>query len=168
MNRPLMMKFSVPDDPELLRAFGVVSIRHAHLDYTLRMTIKALAETTPQEALDATAFQGSAMLRDRIDKLAKSRPGEGTALIRLQAILERCRRVTERRNELTHSVIARNLDMQAASHEPQFRTHDHNWKALPTLDDLGAVVRDIDSLIAELNTARVGGFISEALERKAK
>jgi hypothetical protein len=39
---------------------------------------------------------------------------------------------------------------------------------LPTLDDLSAVVREIDSPIGELNETRVGGFITEALECKPK
>jgi hypothetical protein len=77
----------VPEDPDLLRALATVGIRHTHLDHMLRMTIKTLTNVTPREALDATSVTGSAALRKRIWKLAKTRIGDGTALVRLEALL---------------------------------------------------------------------------------
>ena len=105
-----MITFHVPEDKALLAAFGEVALRHEHLNHILRMTIKTLAKLRPQEALDATAYDGSRQLRERIRKLARPRLGEGEALLKLEAILERCRRVTERRNELTHGIWAKELD----------------------------------------------------------
>jgi hypothetical protein len=97
-----MMVFHVPEDPEWLKAFGRVSVVHTHLDHIMRMLIKSLANVTVEVALNATDTEGSAVLRDRIKKLAKQRLGEGAALLGVQDIVERCRRVTERRNSLIH------------------------------------------------------------------
>jgi hypothetical protein len=87
------MVFHVPEDPEWLKAFGRVSVVHTHLDHILRMLIKTLANVTVEVALNATDGEGSAALRDRIKKLAKQRLGDGAALLGLQDIVERCRRV---------------------------------------------------------------------------
>jgi hypothetical protein len=104
-----MVTFHIPEDPALLAAFGTVGLRHSQLDHMLRMTIKSLSGVSIPEAMDATMFQGSKMLRSRITKLAKSRLGEGKAFIQLQALLERCRRATEKRNALIHNVWAREM-----------------------------------------------------------
>ena len=72
----------------------------------LRMTIKTFAGIEVNEALDATAFEGASLLRERVRKLAKQRLGEGQALLKVQAFVERCRRATEKRNEYVHSVWA--------------------------------------------------------------
>ncbi len=66
-----MMMFHVPEDPALRAAFGEVALRHEHLSHILRMTIKTLAGLEVNDALDATAFDGASLLRDRIRKLAK-------------------------------------------------------------------------------------------------
>ena len=74
-----MMMFHVPEDPGLLAAFGEVALRHEHLSHILRMTIKTFAGIEVNEALDATAFEGASLLRERVRKLAKQRLGEGQA-----------------------------------------------------------------------------------------
>ena len=99
-----MMMFHIPEEPEILGTVGAITLRHSHLDHILRMTIKTLGGVSIEQALDATAFEGSEALRQRIRKLAKRKLGEGKALIQLQALLERCRRATARRNELVHNI----------------------------------------------------------------
>jgi hypothetical protein len=158
---PKMMSFHIPEDSNLLGALGLVSLRHAHLDYILRMTIKSVAGVSIGEALDATAFAGSRALRERIQKLARSRLGEGPALLKLQAILERCRRVTDKRNEWIHSIWAREIDG-----DPMLRTTDHNWTAPPTAADLESLADEISRLTNELNAARLDGFLDDALKQK--
>jgi hypothetical protein len=64
------------------------------------MTIKSLSGITVEEALKATAFHGSKQLRDRIDKLARQGLGEGAALLKVQALIETCRQLTDRRNRI--------------------------------------------------------------------
>jgi hypothetical protein len=104
------------------------------------MTIKTLADLRPNEALDATAYDGSRQLRERIRKLAHQRLGEGQPLLKLQAILERCRRATDRRNDLMHGIWAQEVDGQ-----PMRRGSDNSWYPLPTVTDLKACLRDSNS-----------------------
>ena len=158
-----MIAFHVPDDATLLAAFGEVALRHEHLNHILRMTIKTLARLRPDEALDATAYDGSRQLRDRLRKLASQRLGEGEALLKLQALLERCRRATERRNELMHGIWAKELDG-----EPMRRGQDQRWHPLPTAEDLKALANEIWVLTDELNSARLDGFLSEALAKRGE
>lgn len=156
-----MMTFHVPEDKELLAVFGEAALVHEHLNHILRMTIKTLAQLTPEEALDATSYDGSRQLRERIRKLARQRLGEGEPLLKLQALLERCKRATEKRNELVHCVWAKELDG-----EPQRRGPAHEWQPLPTIKELFALVKEIQELTATLNAARLEGFLSEALTKR--
>ena len=153
-----MISFHIPEDRELLAAFGEVALRHEHLNYVLRMTIKTLANLGIEEALDATAYDGSRQLRDRVRKLARKRFGESEALLKLQALLKRCERATEGRNELMHGIWAKELDG-----EPLRRTEKHEWHPLPTAGELNALASELKGLLEELNTARLEGFIFEAL-----
>lgn len=158
-----MMMFHVPEDKDLLAAYGELSLRHEHLTHILRMTIKTLARLEVSEALDATAYDGATRLRDRIKTLAKQRLGEGEALLKLQAILERCKRATEKRNDLIHSVWGKELDG-----EPFRRGNDHSWQPLPTVDELKTLGEEILKLTESLNHARLTGFLAEALVKPTK
>ena len=161
MSRKITLQ--LPTDRELLAAFGEVALRHEHLNHILRMTVKTLADLRPDEALDATAYDGSRQLRKRIHKLARQCLGEGPPLLKLQAVLERCGRVTDKRNELMHWIWAKELDGT-----PMRRGPDHKRYPLPTLDDLKRLSCDIQSLTTELNLARLQGFLSKALVRRDK
>ena len=152
------MMFHVPSDMGLLAAIGEVALRHEHLNHILRMTIKTLARLEVDEALDATAYDSSSQLRERIRKLARQRLGEGEPLLKLQALLERCKRATEKRNDLIHSVWGQELDGV-----PARKGSSPDWKPLPTAPELHGLAEDIMRLTGELNEARLGGFIQEAL-----
>lgn len=156
-----MMMFHVPEDKELLAAYGELSLRHEHLTHILRMTIKTLAGLEVSEALDATAYDGAARLRDRIKTLARQRLGEGPALLKLQAILEQCKRATERRNDLIHSVWGKELDG-----EPFRQGSDQSWQPLPTVKELKTLGEEISVLTNTLNEARLMGFLAEALAKR--
>ena len=82
-----MMTFHVPDDPELLAALGAVTLRQEHLNHILKMTIKSIANITVAEAVDATQYEGSRSLRERVRKLARQKLGEGEPLLKLQAMI---------------------------------------------------------------------------------
>ncbi len=153
-----MVYFDIPADREILAAFGEVTLRHEHLNHILRMTVKTLARLSVDEALDATARDGSAHLRDRIRKLGRQRLGEGEPLLRLQALIERCGRATDRRNDLVHSVWAKELDGETVR-----RNSAQGWQAVPTVEELRSLAAEIVSLTAELNKARLEGFLHEAL-----
>jgi hypothetical protein len=156
-----MMMFHIPEEQDLLAAYGELSLRHEHLTHILRMTIKTLARLEVAEALDATAYDGAARLRERIRTLARQKLGEGEALLKLQAILERCKRATEKRNDLVHSVWGKELDGA-----PFRRGNDHTWLPLPTVEELKAVGDEIRLLTETLNDARLFGFLAEALAKR--
>jgi hypothetical protein len=156
-----MMWFHVPEDKDLLAAYGELSLRHEHLTHILRMTIKTLARLEVSEAMDATAGDGAAQLRDQIKTLARQRLGKSEALLKLQAILERCKRATEKRNELIHSVCAKELDG-----EPFLQRNANSQKALPTLKELKELGEELRILTESLNEARVQGFLAEALKKR--
>ena len=158
-----MITFHVPPDRKLLAAFGELALRHEHLNHILRMTIKTLADLRPDEALGATAYDGSRQLRGRIRKLARQRLSEGAPLLKLQALLERCRHATDRRNELMHWIWAKELDGEAMRLGP-----DHKSYPLPSLNDLKRLSSEIESLTTELNVARLKGFLFEALAQGGK
>jgi len=158
-----MITFHVPPDRELLAAFGEIDLRHEHLNYILRMTIKTLAGLTPRDALDATAYESSKRLRERIRKLARQKLGEGAPLLMLEALLQRCQRLTDKRNVLVHSVWANELDGEA-----QIRMADHTNRPLPTIGELAELSKEIRHVTDSLNQARLEGFLREALAEKGK
>ncbi|HEX4333724.1 MAG TPA: hypothetical protein VH040_16425 [Usitatibacter sp.] len=151
--------FEVPKDPEYLQALGLIAIRHAHLDRILQLTIKTLSGVTPQEALKATAYQGSATLRERVLKLARRALGEGPALLRTQAIIQQCAWLTEQRNAYMHSICARELDGDAKLVRPDVSI------PLPGAGALRQLAMDLAAATSELDRERSAGFIRQALER---
>jgi hypothetical protein len=153
-----MIYMAIPEDQAVLAAIGKIALRHGQLDHVLRMTIKSLTGVSANEAIDATARQGSRELRERIRKLARRRLGEGVALVQLEAMLERCRRATEKRNELLHSLWGHQLD---GGHV--MRTHGYELVAIPSVQELEAVAEALFQVAKDLDTARWDGFLSEAL-----
>lgn len=153
-----MMTFYMPEDPEFLQAAARVSIAHSHLDYALRMCVKTFANVAIEEALGATEYEGSRLLRDRVRKLGRMRLGEGQPLIKLQAMLRRCEAVADRRNALIHNIVA-----VEEGGEPQIRTANNTWAPLPKATDLSELSDAITKLTNEINHARLNGFIAEAL-----
>ena len=153
------MTFAVPVEPDYLAFVGGIAIKHAHLDHILRMMVKTLADVSVDEALNATEFEGSRQLRERVNKLAKKRLGEGKPLVRFQDMIYRCKQATDKRNELLHSIFAKELDG-----EIQFRRRDRSWEDPPSIDWLSRLYDEIHNLVLELNTARLDGFLHEALK----
>jgi hypothetical protein len=146
--------FGLPQDKRVLEALGAVSIRHGQLDYILRMTVCSIAGVSKDVALNATARQGSGDLRDRIRKLAKRRFGESETLVLLDALLTRARCASERRNELIHSLWARELDGDALVAD-----EDHRLLPAPNPADIDAIANEIDAITYELIKARQDGFL---------
>jgi hypothetical protein len=154
--------FQLPN-PDYLAAVGGVSISHGHLDHMLRMTIKTLSELPLDEALLATERDSSAELRDTVKRLGRIQLGKGTApFLQLCAILEKCRQVTERRNEIVHAIVGTELD---GVHVVKTRSND--WENLPPLDNVNALAIEIQRVAYELNQARRHGFLQEALAARS-
>ena len=154
-----IITFHVPSDERLLAAFGEVALRHEHMNHILKMTIKSLTGVTLGEALAATMFESSGQLRERVRKIARKRLGEGAALVKLQALLANCRRLTERRNELVHGLWAQELDGEA-----HVRDGYGGTKPLPTVEELRTLARELEQLAGHLNFERLEGFLRQALE----
>lgn len=160
-----MVVFHVPKSPKYQRLVGRIAVRHAHLDYVLRMTIKSLTRVGVDEGLDATRYENSSLLRDRIKKIAKKELGDGAAFVKLQALMERAARCTGKRNRLLHSIVARDLDEEGRA---MLRDEDEGWKRLPSIPELTKLETDIRTLVNEINEARLMGFLAEALNATAK
>ena len=158
MNAPRMMSFHIPEDqPEFLKAAARVSLSHGHLDYSLRMCIKTLADVTISEALGATKYTGARELRARVRKFAERRLGEGTVLVRVEGLLARCEAATEQRNRLIHEIVA--LDDAGVP-----RLGSISWDELPSADELNSLSETLTTLANELNHARLQGWLAFALE----
>jgi hypothetical protein len=154
--------FHIPDDPAFLQAAARVSLTHAHLDYSLRMCIRTLANVSIEDALEATEYEGAAALRGRVRKLARMRLGEGTALVKLQALLQRCADATRDRNALLHNIIVADW----LGEHPAMRGPDHSLIALPAATELEELADRITRLAVDLNHARLKGWLAEALESR--
>ncbi len=161
--RAKLVAFHVPDDKTLLAAFGEVALRHEHMNYALRMTIKSLAGVTPDEAVAATKYESSGELKERVKVLARKRLGEGAPLIKLQAILGSCGALTEKRNELVHGLWATEIDGEA-----QIRDAHGVPRPLPSVRELHALAREIENLTNRLNLERLKGFLYEALSKNER
>jgi hypothetical protein len=156
-----MIVFHVPSDERLLAAFGAIALRHEHMNHILKMTIKSLTGVTPGEAIAATMFESSAQLRERVRKIARKRLGDGAALVKLQAILANCKRLSERRNELVHGLWAQDLDGDAHVRDAYGET-----RPLPTVEELYGLARELEQLTGRLNFERLEGFLRDALETR--
>ena len=108
-------------------------------------------------------FSGSSELRARLRKIARTRLGEGAAFLKLQALMKQCAQVSERRNELTHNIFARDFEGELT-----VRTQDHQSLPAPTVAQLEALAHDIFDLAEALNVARKEGFLFEALAARRK
>ncbi len=166
MPNEVMITFHVPEDSEFLQAVARVTICHAHLDYSLRMCIKSLAGLPIEDALEATEYEGSRTLRERIRKLARMRLGEGPALLKLQALMKRCEDLTEQRNPLAHSIIALHHFKGAANPVPMMRMANHNWQSLPSADELNKLADALTTMANGLNHERLKGWLAQALEER--
>lgn len=79
----------------------------------------------------------------------------------LKSLLERCRRATKKRNDLTHTVTFHHLGSKILK-----RTDGRKAKRNPSIDELESLARELNQLAVELNKARMTGFLAEALADK--
>ena len=157
------MALGIPQNAELLAAIGAVAISHGHLDYTLKMLIKTLADVSIQEARYALAYENSSILRDRAKKLARQVLGEGKALLKVQAFLGRCKHVTEKRNDLIHRLYLEDWLGGAF-----VGGDDGSVKPLPTIEEVRALLDEIRQMHVEFNHDRLAGWLEEALSEKRR
>jgi hypothetical protein len=154
-----MIHMGYPGDP-ILVAIGKIAIRHGQLDYSLKMTVRALAGISITEAVDATHRQSSSALRDRVHKLARKRFGESVTLVRLDALLMRARRATDKRNELLHALWAHELDG-----DPVMRSEGMAFRPIPTVQELEEVAGEMARITDQIMEARIHGFLRGTARR---
>jgi hypothetical protein len=153
-----------PTDSEFLKQFARASMLHAHLDNTLKMFVRSFDETTIEEALEYIGYQGAAKLRKHVTKLATEQLAKGEALTMILGFMKRCEKISERRNDLLHSPIARERDGEAF----HMRGRGGNtWVELPKPEVLEALADETFELVQEMNHQRLSGVIDMAL-RHAK
>jgi hypothetical protein len=161
----VMVETWLPDDLALLAAIGRVAVLQAQLDYGLRMTVKSLEGMDVGSALRDTEMAGSKDLKKRIKRLARKRIGsDDDALKQLCAILERARRATERRNTLLHGFWCKKPDGEPGirtEHGPKPRAVE--FRPIPTIPELEALASELDQIADDLNSARLKGFLRDAL-----
>jgi len=150
----------IPSDEKILAAVGKIAIRHGQLDHILKMTVKSILGISIEKALDATQRQASSELRKRVRTLAKQKLGEGNTLVRLDALLTRAKRATESRNEILHSLWAVELDGNTV-----IRDENHKFQEVPEIDELEKVANGLAKITADLNEARLDGFLKDALTK---
>jgi hypothetical protein len=161
VDAPLVV--DTPNDPEFLKQFARASMLHAHLDNTLKMYLRSFVCTTIEEVLRYVGYQGAAKLRARITKLACEQLGEGDALAKISEFMRRSNDISERRNDLLHSPIARERDGQG------FRMRargGNNWVELPQPAVLQELADETFELVDQMNHERLSGIIGLALSQR--
>lgn len=159
-----MLYLEVPDDQAILAALGVLTIRHGHLEYILRMTVKSLCDLSIEDALAETRRNGPKLLRERIKKEAKIRLGDGEIFDSLIDYLQQAWALSDIRNTYMHNLWARELD---GPHLLQ--NDDETWRSIPSSEELLHVADNIALLTKKLNHDRLEGrLFQEIMEKKAK
>lgn len=158
-----MVSLELPKDPKLLQAIGRVALAHGQLEHTLRMTVKVLSGLSVQEALDATSTMGVYDLRKKIKKLFKQKLHDEVAKTKLDALLNKVGRLSDKRNKLIHRPWAKDTHGKYVVKE-----ENHVWGSPPSAEELNQLAEDIRRIVVELNTARLNGFIKEALSAVQK
>jgi hypothetical protein len=152
------VSLELPIDAELLQAAGRVALACGQLEHMLCMTVKSLSGLSLRETLDATARMSASDLREKIKRHFKQKSRDEAAKTRLDALLNKAKRLSEKRNSLIHRPWARDKGGNWVVKE-----EDHTWGQPPSADELNQLADDIHSTAVELNTARLQGFIKEAL-----
>jgi hypothetical protein len=153
------MELVVPDDPLLLQAMARVSILHSQLEFVLRMTMKALSKSRPNSARKDARDMLASDVRKRVRKLASKRLGKCDARDQLDALLDRCRRATKKRDKYAHAMFVGNFDRDDYLTESEI----DDWAPLPSLSELTLFAAELFSLAEEIDEARLSGFLKDAL-----
>ena len=151
---------TVPARPNLLQALGRLAIAHTHLELMLRYCVKTIARLTTEEALDATAGDRLSDLRSRIRNLFKERKPTALERNRLDALLEKAKRLSETRNAYLHRAWSETPEGLAVT-----KGDHYEWESAPSDSDIEAVTSEILGLVQTLNEDRLRGFIYHVLHR---
>ena len=156
-------KMIYPDipDKDVQAALGIVAIRHGHLEYILKMTVKSLCGLSIEEALTETNKQNARRLRKRIEDEALKTLEKGEALEWLIGVLHRSWQASDLRNTFIHNMWAKELDGPLL-----MQNDDHTWRLAPTDQELQQLSDEIQVITKEINTERLEGKLFAKLEEK--
>jgi len=160
-SKAVMIKFYMPS-PAVTREVGKIVIRHGHLDYVLRLTIKSLLKISIFDPLfKEETDKMSSTLRARIKELASTKlAGHKDVLDQLLAQIDCAEKLIELRNSIVHGVWSRNKTGGAVKLRD---TKNDKLHPMPTVKQLRQAERDIDELLRELNRSRLNGKLRQAL-----
>lgn len=162
---PNLSVFATPTDPEFLRLAGQIFLEHAHLDHMLRMIVKILTDLTHQEAVLGLESENSSSLRRKISRIARKKLANDEDVIRVQALMSRCKKVTESRNRIAHAIWS--LDVSGLSEaemaEGAVSMHAGGVTSeAPSVQELQELFSEIAALVKEIQVARTSGFLKSA------
>jgi hypothetical protein len=126
------------------------------------ITLKSILGLELHDALDETRRKHSRDLRERIQREARQKLGEGEAFNRLNALVVRSWKASKCRNEYFHDPWCTELDGRHV-----IRGEDHIFRTAPTVDQLEELAGELRKIRDELNDARLHGFLRDALDQKA-
>ena len=154
------LKYEEPSPPAL-QALGRIAVAHSFLDRILKMVIRDIEGLSLDEVLGLTNRWSSTKLRDRISCGAAIRlRANPEALDQFKAILSGAKQVSEKRNEMLHSVWG------SDEHSIRMGSTDRgSFINLPNVDELNLMADHANSVAYSLLWARNGGFLAEALKR---
>jgi hypothetical protein len=157
-----MDELRIPTQPELWGALGRLAMAHTHLELILRYTVKTVAGLSVSEALDATEGARTSDVRRRIRKLFAQKKTAESEVLKLDALLNRARVLSDKRNDFLHSAWSETEKGEAVRKQEG----DHRWVRAPSKEDVDAVTTKIMDLAGEINDARLNGFIDEVIKGK--
>lgn len=157
------VRLVIPTDDELLKAAGRVAFAHAQLELSLRYTVKTLTGMSIDEALDATDAMKAYELRDKIKGLFRQKTKDEVAKTKLDALLNKTKRLSEQRNKFIHRALA-----QDAQGQWVMKDERHAWGPPPSVGELNQLADEIAQVFNELNKARLHGFINEVSKQEVK
>ena len=155
---------ALPQHPGLLEALGRLAVAHTHLELILRYTVKTISGVSVRDALDATSGARISDVRRRIKKLFVQKKSPESEVVKLDALLNRARLLSEARNDFLHSAWSQTEAGEAV----RKREEDHQWVLAPSKEDVDTVTVKIMELAGEINNARLHGFIYEIVKGKTE
>ena len=152
---------AMPQHPGLLEALGRLAVAHTHLELLLQYTVKTVAGVSVRTALDATSGQRTSDVRRRIRKLFVQEKPPESEVVKLDALLNRARLLSDKRNHFLHSAWSQTEAGEAV----RKREDDHQWIPASSKEEVDTVTNEIMELAGEINNARLHGFIDKVVTR---
>ncbi len=152
MARPLM-----PADKTYHAAVGKVALAHGHLELVQRFLVRALARVDMRVALDSTEGSRNLDVQKTVRRLARERQLPENVMVRLEALLNKARMLSRKRNELVHRAVQMDKNGKIVQ-----KRDDQKWGPAPSMAELKNLSEDILELSKEINKERLTGFIRDA------